>query len=202
LSDDHPSAAEAGSTQETTKFWTVPNILCAFRFVGSFALIPIALGNLPYWFVGTYLVLITTDLIDGPIARRLHQRSDLGAHLDSVADATLNACLVIGAAILCWDALQHELVFVGAVVASYLLSQAFGLAKFRKPISYHTYIAKTTQWLAVFAALALVLDGSVWPLRIATAVATAGNIETILITAALATWKTDVPTVFQVWRRR
>ncbi|MFT4551059.1 MAG: phosphatidylglycerophosphate synthase, partial [Verrucomicrobiales bacterium] len=180
-------------------FWTLPNALCVGRLVGSFALLPLALAGLDHWFVGVYLVLITTDLVDGPLARKLHQRSDLGAHLDSVADLALNACLLAGVAILCWDVLQHELVLIGALIASYCLSLLFGFLKFGRLISYHTYIAKSTQWLAMLAAVSLVLDWSVWPLRVAAVAAIVGNLEAIAITAVLGKWRSDVPALLRVW---
>jgi phosphatidylglycerophosphate synthase len=56
------------SEQDTSEFWTFPNVLCLARFMGSFVLLPIALADMPYWFVGVYLLLITSDLVDGPIA--------------------------------------------------------------------------------------------------------------------------------------
>ena len=189
-------------TIDTRKFWTLPNALCAGRLVGSFALLPLAVADLPYWFVGAYLILITTDLIDGPIARKLHQRSDLGAHLDSIADLTLNSCLLVGVTILCWDVLQHELFLVGAGVASYGLSVLFGFWKYRRLVAYHTYIAKSTQWLAMIAAVCLVLDWSTWPFRVAAIAAIVGNLEAIAITGVLAKWQTDVPTLFRVWPKK
>jgi CDP-diacylglycerol--glycerol-3-phosphate 3-phosphatidyltransferase len=186
------------SEQDTSSFWTFPNVLCLARLMGSFLLLPIALADMPYWFVGVYLLLITSDLVDGPIARKFHQRSNTGAHLDSIADITLNACLLAGVAILCWKTLQHELLFVGLVIGSYLLSQAFGFWKFRRLLSYHTYTAKFSQWLAMLAAISLVLDWSVWPLRVACIAAIFGNLEAIAITAALKKWQTDVLSFFCV----
>jgi phosphatidylglycerophosphate synthase len=199
MEDRLPTPESTPSGHDTAKFWTLPNALCVARFIGSFVLLPLAVAGLPYWFVGTYLVLIISDLVDGPIARSLHQRSDLGAHLDSVADLTLNSCLLAGVAILCWDVLQHELLLIGAVIASFGMSLLFGFWKYGRLISYHTYIAKTTQWLAMIAALSLVLDWSTWPLRVAAITAIVGNLETISITAALAKWQADVPTMFRVW---
>ena len=201
MNTDAPDHVPPGGGEDTQSFWTLPNALCAGRFIGSFALVPLALANLPYWFVAAYLVLITSDLIDGPIARKLHQRSNLGAHLDSLADLTLNTCLMVGVVILCWDVLQHEVAFIVAIVASYGLSMLFGFWKYRRLIAYHTYIAKSTQWLAMLAAVFLVLDWSVWPFRIAAVAATIGNLEALAITAVLARWQTDVPTLLRVWPR-
>jgi phosphatidylglycerophosphate synthase len=189
------------SGQDTSSFWTFPNVLCLARFMGSFVLLPIALADMSYWFVSVYLLLITSDLVDGPIARKFHQRSNTGAHLDTVADVTLNACLLAGVAILCSKTLQHELLFVGLVIGSYGLSQAFGFWKFRKLLSYHTYAAKLSQWLAMLAAISLILDWSVWPLRIACIAVILGNLEAIAITAALQKWQTDVLSFFRISSR-
>ncbi|MEZ5323882.1 MAG: CDP-alcohol phosphatidyltransferase family protein [Verrucomicrobiales bacterium] len=189
----------ASPDQDTSRFWTLPNVLCVVRFIGSFALLPLALADQSYWFVGLYLMLITSDLIDGPIARKFHQRSDSGAHLDSIADITLNACLLAGVARLCWTTLQHELLIVGLVIGSYCLSQAFGFWKYRRLLSYHTYIAKFSQWLAMLAAVSLILEWSVWPLHVASIIAILGNLEAIAITAVLKRWQTDVQTLFRAW---
>lgn len=186
------------SKQDTSIFWTFPNLLCVARFLGSFTLLPIALADMSYWFVSVYLLLITSDLVDGPIARKFHQRSNTGAHLDSIADITLNAFLLAGVAILCWQTLQHELLFLGLVIGSYCLSQAFGFWKFRRLLSYHTYAAKSSQWLAMLAAVSLILDWSVWPLRVASIAAILGNLEAIAITAVLKKWQTDVLSFFRV----
>lgn len=199
MKDRSPNPDTTPPAQDTTRFWTLPNALCVGRFLGSFALLPLALARLDHWFVGVYLVLITTDLVDGPLARKLHQRSDLGAHLDSVADLTLNGCLLAGVAILCWDVLQHEFVLIGAVIVTYGLSQLFGFLKFGRLISYHTYIAKSTQWLAMLAAISLVLGWSVWPLRVAAIAAIVGNLEAIAITAVLGKWRSDVPSLLRAW---
>lgn len=186
------------SERDTPSDWTLPNVLCLARLMGSFVLLPIALADRPYWFVSVYLLLITSDLVDGPIARKFHQRSNTGARLDSIADFTLNTCLLAGVAILCWTTLQRELLFVALVIGSYGLSQAFGLWKFRRLLSYHTYAAKFSQWLAMLAGISLILDWSVWPLRVACSVAILGNLEAIAITAVLKKWQTDVLSFFHV----
>ena len=199
MKDESTNSDEASSERDNPGFWTIPNGLCIGRFIGSFALLPLAWAGLSSLFVGVYLVLITSDLVDRPIARRFKRRTDVGAHLDSIADATLNACLLAGVSILCWNLLQSELILVGAVVLSYCLSIAFGFWKYGRFLSYHTYLAKFTQWLAMFAAVSLVLDWSVWQLRVAAIAAILGNLEAIAITAVSTRLQTDVATLFRVW---
>ena len=56
MTDDPPGGDSHSTEPDTTRFWTVPNALCVGRFVGSFALLPLALAEWSYWFVGVYLV--------------------------------------------------------------------------------------------------------------------------------------------------
>ena len=180
-------------------FWTIPNFLCLFRIIGSIALLPIAKADLPLWFVGAYLVLIFTDLIDGPIARRFHMRSDMGARMDTIADLTLNACMVLGVLTLRWDVLLDEIHLLSGVLFCYAASTVFGLIKFRRMLAYHTYLGKTTQWLAMVAAVSLVLEWSIWPFRIAAIASILGNLEATAITFVLRKWQADVLSFFLVW---
>ena len=198
---DGDSTGQDGSGRgDRPGFWTLPNALCVFRFAGSFALLPVAAAGSPYWFAAIYLVLITTDLADGPIARRLHQRSNIGAHLDSVADLALNTCLLVGVLVLRWDVLRGELLLIGAIVASYALSLGLGYWKFGRLPAYHTYIAKLTQWFAMIAAVSLILEWSVWPFRVVAVSAVVGNLEAVAITCVLTKRQTDVSTVFRLWQ--
>lgn len=178
---------------------TIPNLICMGRMVGSLVLFAIAMAGFRYWFVGLFLVLSLSDWIDGKLARWLHQRSDLGARLDSRADAMLYTALIGGALILSWDQLQHELVWLAIGIGSYLLTTGAGLWKYGRVPAYHTYGAKVTQWIALAAGICLVLNWSVWPMRIAVIAGALTNLEAIAITSVLNEWRADVLTLFHVW---
>ena len=181
------------------KLWTVPNLICIGRLVGSLILVGVASGGYRYWFVGVYLVLIFSDWIDGKYARWMNQRTALGARLDTFADLLLNSCLIVGASILCWAAISEEWPFLIAAIGSYFLTCLTGLIKFGRIPAYHTYLAKFSQFLVMIAALCLVLDWTVWPLRVAAIFVTIGNLETLTITFMLSEWKADVLSLFYVW---
>ena len=70
-------------------FWTAPNQITFLRFV----LLPIFLICLFYQrYAWALLLLVTaalTDALDGWLARRLNQKSELGAFLDPLADKFL-----------------------------------------------------------------------------------------------------------------
>jgi cardiolipin synthase len=146
-----------------------------------------------------FAVLSLSDWVDGRLARWLHQRSDFGARLDSFADAALYAGLLGGALLLSWETLQHELVWISIGLGSYVLTTGAGLLKYGRVPSYHTYGAKGTQWLALFAGGFVVLEWTVWPLRLAAIAVTLTNLEATAITCVLNEWRADVLTLFHVW---
>ena len=178
---------------------TIPNLICFGRAIGSIGLIWIAIQGWPYWFAACYAVLNLSDFVDGKLARWLKQRSDFGARLDSFADSVLYGALIIGALILSWEMLQHELGWLIAGVGSYVATSAYGFWKFGRIPSYHTFDAKKTQWLALIAGVSLILSWSVWPMRICVIALVLTNLEAIAITYVLKEWRADVLTLFYVW---
>ncbi len=180
--------------------WTIPNLLSLLRIVGSLPLILIALQGHAAWFLGVYLFLAFTDLVDGPIARWFNQRSRMGATLDSIADITLNGCLLIGIVVMKWDVIQTEKWLIGLAMLSYFLAVGWSVWKFRKIPSYHTWIAKLSHLLVALGAILVLLDWSVWPLRIALVLVSLGNLESLWITTRLKQWRKDVPSILAVWK--
>ena len=71
------------------RIWTVPNQLTLLRL----GFLPIFLSLIGYerykWALLVLVVAGLTDLFDGWLARRLNQRSSLGAYLDPIADKLL-----------------------------------------------------------------------------------------------------------------
>jgi CDP-diacylglycerol--glycerol-3-phosphate 3-phosphatidyltransferase len=184
-----------------TWIFTIPNIICMFRLVGSAALLGVAIAGFPYWFVGLFTVLTLSDWIDGRLARWLHQRSDFGARLDSFADAALYGALLFGCAILARDTLMREWMWIALAVGSYFLTTSAGLLKYGRVPSYHTWAAKKSQALVLIAGITLVLGISVWPLRVAAVAVFFTNLEATLLTVVLPTWQADVSSLWFVLER-
>lgn len=71
------------------RIWTVPNQITLLRL----GFLPIFLSLISYehyrWALLVLVVSGLTDLFDGWLARRLNQRSSLGAYLDPIADKLL-----------------------------------------------------------------------------------------------------------------
>lgn len=193
---------DTGDDSRSNRVLTVPNVLCAIRLAASPALVVLAVREQPYWFLGLYLFLAFTDWLDGKLAILLHQRSVLGARLDSAADVILYAALLVGGVWLTRDVIQSEIVWIALAVGSYALSAGAGLWKYGRVPSYHTRTAKTSWLLILVAALLLFTQDLLWPLRAAMAFVVLTNLEALLITRVLPDWKSDVPSVFHALRRR
>ena len=192
-----PSDSAANSPYRD-RIVTIPNIICALRLLGSFVLIGVAISLKPELFAVIFTVLSLSDWIDGKLARWLNQRSEFGARLDSFADAALYGALFFGLFWLKLDVMKAEAAWWIVALLSYVLTTSFGLWKFGRIPSYHTYGAKTTQWLILGAILALLLEYSVWPFRIAMIGVTLTNLEATAMTWILKEWRVDVLTILHV----
>jgi cardiolipin synthase len=200
-----PTSSKTDSVVESPyrdRIITIPNIICAFRLAGAVSLCGFALTDNPRLFAAIFTVLSLSDWIDGKLARWLNQRSDFGARLDSLADSVLYGALLFGCCWLRWEVLRPEAPWWIVALLSYVLTTALGLWKYGKIPSYHTYGAKTSQWLTLAGGVCVLLDYSVWPLRVAMVAVTLTNLEAMIITWHLKEWRADVPTVFHLLPER
>ena len=181
---------------------TIPNIICGLRLAGAIALFGFALTENAGLFAGLFTILSLSDWIDGKLARWLNQRSDFGARFDSFADSVLYAALFFGMFWLRWEILKSEAGWWIVAFLSYLLTTSFGLWKYGKIPSYHTWSAKISQWLILVGAVALLLDFSIWPFRIAMLGVVLTNLEATAMTWYLKDWRADVLTILHVLQER
>jgi CDP-diacylglycerol--glycerol-3-phosphate 3-phosphatidyltransferase len=171
------------------------------RIAGSGALLWLAHAGLAEAFVALFAVLVLTDWIDGKLAILLHQRTVAGARLDSIADVVMYACLLVGTAWLKPEIFRSGAVLIDVMIASYAITVAAALARFRRLPAYHTRAAKTCWFLVAVGAITLLLDGPVWPARIAIVGVIITNIEATAITLVLKQWQPDVPSIWHAVRR-
>ncbi len=190
------------STGPTSRRLTVPNLLTGSRVIGSVVLVGVALTGRVDWFIGLFLVLLLTDGLDGRLAVWLDQATEFGARLDSIADATLSMCLLIGAAILRPDFFATHLVLVIAMLASFFTVQGLSFVRFGRLPALHTWAAKGAWVLVIAAVLVLLASGSPWPARIAMALIIVANLEALLIVLTLPVWRANVRTLWHVRHAR
>jgi len=97
--------------REESRIVTIPNIISVARLVILMPLFVVALlsWRSPGWALIIAVILALTDFIDGYIARRFHQVTNLGRALDPIADrvsqVVVCATLVIGGYLPVWMAI-------------------------------------------------------------------------------------------------
>src|SRR5512138_2517594 len=121
---------------------TVPNVLSCVRFLLIFVLLGLAWNQHQFLFLLLLVVSLATDALDGFLARKLNQMTELGAKLDSWADAATWLALPLCAWWLRPEVLREEAWWLVVGIGSYLASILFGFARYRRLISYHTWGAK------------------------------------------------------------
>ena len=122
----------------------IPNMITSTRFV--FALLLAFSPPLSMLFWLFYGLAALSDLIDGPIARKLKAKSNFGATLDTTADIFFLLCIMY-----CVFPLLEITLFsylcIGAVFLFKAISLVYAYIKYKKIVSYHSYL---TKFLALF----------------------------------------------------
>lgn len=136
---------------------TIPNLLTFSRV----ALIPVLIlllfldgTEFRWWAVGLFVFLAVTDYLDGYLARKLHQHSELGALIDPIADKVLVAAIVIALVgtgdIAGWD-------IAGAIL---ILSREFlvsGLREFLALRNLPLPVTQLAKWKTTIQLIAITL---------------------------------------------
>jgi len=157
---------------------------------------PLAVADQPIAFLVSYLLLTSTDWVDGKLARWLKQETKIGPKLDTVADVTMYAGLLFGLVWLYGGTLAGEAWWLGGAVATYAGSCIASFVKFHRLPSYHTRAAKISWFIVLVAVIALFMNSSIWTLRVAAVAVAVTNLEAMLITFFLAKRKEDVASLW------
>ena len=158
----------------------IPNILTLYRLIG--AIIMIGVEPFSDTFYTLFITCGITDMLDGWIARKFDVTSELGSRLDTVADVSLMSVSLIKIARKILEKLPRAseiLLFVALGLRA--LSYIICAIKFHKMSSVHSYLGKTSMFLAFFVPLIIATDfGSIYGTIVVIVFLTA-TLEEILI---------------------
>ena len=176
----------------------LPNTVTSVRIVASPGLILLALADQPAWLIVLAVVLVFTEWLDGFLARSMHATSELGARLDTVADAVFYSSMLLATVLYRPNLMLRESVWMSAAIGSYAINWIASLIKFRRLPSYHTWAAKGVWGIVGLGILSLLSEFDPWPFRVAMICVLLTNLEAICITLTLTECKVDVPTLWHV----
>jgi CDP-diacylglycerol--glycerol-3-phosphate 3-phosphatidyltransferase len=178
----------------------LPNFLSGLRIALVPVLLWLAWAGHPTAFLVSFAFSLSTDLLDGYLARRMRSGSDLGAKLDSWGDLATYSVFPLCAWWLFRERVIAQLPFVVAALIAFVAPMSIGLVKFRRITSYHTRLAKAVA-IVMGAGLILYLGFDVPALfQVAVLLLLVEALEEIAITAVLAEWRANVPSLFAALR--
>ncbi len=146
---------------------------------------------------------LVSDIFDGVLARRWQCDTAGVRLLDSMADTFFYVCVVTAVGMgmpAVWTAYRGPVLMLLGLEAGRM---AFDLAKFGKPASYHSYLAKMWGLLLAAAVVATFVVGRPSALmEVAVVVGVICNLEGIAMSVMLPAWRKDVKTLAAAWRLR
>jgi len=180
----------------------IPNALSLFRIITAPFLLLTGWFEMPTLFFILFGLMLLSDVLDGFIARMLHQRSELGARLDSYGDISTYFSTALAAWWLWPDMLKEELYYIIAAIVIYILPAFFALLKFGKLASYHTWITKISAVLMGIAVLMLLGFESNLMFHIAIYFLFIEMLENIAITFILPKQKSNIHSIWHALKQR
>lgn len=174
----------------------IPNLFSSFRILLVPVLVWLARERQETWFLAVLTVALATDALDGYLARKLDQTSDLGAKLDSWGDSLTYGAMVLGLIWLWPDIMERERSFVFVGMSCYLVPTLMGLLKYRELPSFHTWSAKASAVAMVPAYYLMVMADQSLLFRMVVVFDIWVAAEAVLITAMLRRNRNNVASVF------
>lgn len=121
---------------------TVPNILSLSRIaMAPFLLVASYFGSEMLFFTFFSLMLIS-DVLDGYIARKLHQCSKVGSKLDSIGDYVTYMSVPFATWWLWPEIIREEALYITVAITLFLVPGIIARIKFGQMVAYHTWITK------------------------------------------------------------
>jgi len=186
--------------QSREKIINLPNLISILRILLVPILFYLALSQQATWFIALFIFAELTDVLDGFLARKLQQTTQLGARLDSWGDFMIYATIAICAWILWPTILQNEWLSFSIIVLSFTLPVIIGFIKFQQFTSYHTWSVKLAVLVSAIAYILLFSGWADWPFRLAALLCAYAAIEQIAITLLIHHEHVDIRSVWQIVR--
>lgn len=185
------------SNENTPRIFTVPNMLTAFRIVGSLCLLFFRPPSLYFYIL--YSLCGFSDVLDGWIARSTGTTSELGAKLDSVADLLFYASMVICIMPVLIEILPMWLWIATAVVILLRLGSYLTAAvKYKRFASMHTYMNKITGAAMFTMPYCLLAPCAVALCAVICLIAGLSSLEELIIHLVRREYNSGVKTIFDI----
>jgi CDP-diacylglycerol--glycerol-3-phosphate 3-phosphatidyltransferase len=187
---------------QKTSYYLI-NAITLYRLISAPLLVLLLVFPRPDIFKWLIALSFFTDSIDGWLARKFKIDSAAGAKLDSIADDLTILVALAGLFVFKTEFIKEQLVTIFILLSLLVIQTVYALFKYRKPSSFHTYLAKIAAILqGSFMILAFFMPEPLSILFYTAALVTGIElIEEICITYFLPVWETNVKGLHWVLKR-
>lgn len=182
------------------KVW--PNLLSGTRVALMPAVLTTAIAGSRPWFVVLLVAALTTDALDGFVARRLNAYSELGRKLDSVADYLTMITGTAGIALLWPEVMRRELAWVCTGFAAFFAVVVHGLVRHGRVPCYHTWASKAGAVATAFSLVPLLAGWSAMPFHVMMGLQVLVGLEELAIAFLVPAHVGEMPSAWHAWRLR
>jgi phosphatidylglycerophosphate synthase len=179
------------------KHW--PNIVSVLRIALMPAVLAAAIAGSRSWFVVLIVITLSTDALDGMLARWLDAYSELGRKLDSVADYLTMIIGLAGITLLWPEVVHRELLWIVTGLVAFFIVVVYGFVRLGRAPCYHTWASKALAVACALSLIPLLSGGSPLPFRVVIVLQVLAALEEVVI-VMLVPW--HVGQVATVWHAR
>jgi CDP-diacylglycerol--glycerol-3-phosphate 3-phosphatidyltransferase len=152
---------------------------------------------------GTVVTALLSDIFDGVLARRWRCDTPGVRLFDSMADTAFYVCVGIGLWIGQSQIWREDAGLLVALLIAEAMNFGLAFAKFGKPASYHSYLAKVWGLVLATAVVAAFASGRGSPLiPAALMLGIVCNLQGLAMSWMLPVWRKDVKTLRVAWQMR
>jgi len=181
---------------------TIPNMLSLSRIaMAPFVLVAAYYGSELLFFTLFGLMLLT-DALDGYLARRWHECSDIGSKLDSIGDYVTYMTVPFATWWLWPEIIKAEWPYITAAILLFLVPGIIARIKFGQMIAYHTWLTKITAVLFSAGLLLLLFAKNSLLFHIGVCFLVLEAVENLAITAVMKEPGTNLRSLWHVLKNR
>ena len=182
------------------KLW--PNLLSGTRIALMPAVLLAAIFGSKPWFVILLAASLTTDALDGFLARRLNAFSDFGRKLDSAADYLTLMTGLAGIALLWPESVRRELPWIATGLGAFFGVIVFGFIRLGRAPCYHTWAAKLGAIGCSLSMIPLLSGWSAGPFHVMIGLQVLAALEDVVIIMLIPKHEGEIATLWHAWRLR
>lgn len=182
------------------KLW--PNLLSGTRIALMPAVLLAAIFGSKPWFVILLAASLTTDALDGFLARRLNAFSDFGRKLDSAADYLTLMTGLAGIALLWPESVRRELPWIATGLGAFFGVIVFGFIRLGRAPCYHTWAAKLGAIGCSLSMIPLLSGWSAGPFHVMIGLQVLAALEEVVIIMLIPKHEGEIATLWHAWRLR